>query len=94
MEDGAALRVLRTQLRKIPAEAVPGEDQHHGVAVVRHLRIPDQSLAAQRDALTTAGCDRIFTDQLSGVREDRPGLVTLLDYVRNQRANRRPPELG
>jgi len=51
-------------------------------------------LAAQRDALTTAGCDRIFTDQLSGVREDRPGLVTLLDYVRNQRANRRPPELG
>src|SRR5450759_2183104 len=41
-----------------------------------------QSLAAQRDALTTAGCERIFTDQLSGVREDRPGLAALLDYVR------------
>jgi len=39
-------------------------------------------LAAQRDALTTAGCERIFTDQLSGVREDRPGLAALLDYVR------------
>lgn len=44
MEDGATLRALRTQLRKIPVEAVPGEDHHHGVAVVRHLRIPDQSV--------------------------------------------------
>ncbi len=41
-----------------------------------------QSLLAQRDALTAAGCERIFTDQLSGVREDRPGLAQLLDYVR------------
>jgi DNA invertase Pin-like site-specific DNA recombinase len=38
---------------------------------------------AQRDALTAASCERIFTDQMSGVREDRPGLAKLLDYVRS-----------
>lgn len=41
-----------------------------------------QSLAAQTDALTAQGCERIFTDTLSGARDDRPGLVALLAYVR------------
>jgi DNA invertase Pin-like site-specific DNA recombinase len=41
-----------------------------------------QSLDSQRDALTAAGCERIFTDRLSGVRDDRPGLTELLNYVR------------
>lgn len=41
-----------------------------------------QSLEAQTDALTAAGCERIFSDKLSGAREDRPGLGQLLDYVR------------
>jgi len=41
-----------------------------------------QSLEAQRDALTAVGCERIFTDTLSGARDDRPGLTALLAYVR------------
>src|SRR5450759_3005552 len=52
--------------------------------VVGYARVSTdhQSLDAQRDALITAGCDPIFTDQMSGVREDRPGLAKLLDYIR------------
>jgi len=41
-----------------------------------------QSLEAQRDALTAVGCERIFTDTLSGARDDRPGLTAMLAYVR------------
>ena len=43
-----------------------------------------QSLDQQVDALTTAGVDpsRIYSDKMSGVRDDRPGLAALLDYAR------------
>jgi len=54
------------------------------VSVVGYARVSTghQLLEAQCDTLTEAGCERIFTDQLSGVRENRPGLVELLGYVR------------
>src|SRR3954453_22725807 len=42
----------------------------------------DQTLALQQDALTTAGCERIFTDTASGSKTDRPGLVEALTYAR------------
>ena len=42
-----------------------------------------QNLSAQTDALQAAGCERIFTDQLSGVIAERPGLAALLGYVRS-----------
>ncbi len=41
-----------------------------------------QTLDSQRDALTAAGCQLIFTDRLSGVKDDRPGLAELLSHVR------------
>jgi DNA invertase Pin-like site-specific DNA recombinase len=41
-----------------------------------------QSLDQQQDALSAAGVDRVFTDKISGTREDRPGLAALLDYAR------------
>jgi DNA invertase Pin-like site-specific DNA recombinase len=41
-----------------------------------------QSLDQQRDALTAAGVERIFTDKRSGARDDREGLAALIDYAR------------
>ncbi len=43
----------------------------------------DQNLDLQRDALKTAGCEKIFEDQISAVRAaDRPGLMRTLELVR------------
>src|SRR5689334_31633 len=42
----------------------------------------EQLMDLQRDALATAGCDRVFADTMSGARSDRPGLRQALDYVR------------
>ncbi|HET9255766.1 MAG TPA: recombinase family protein [Pseudonocardiaceae bacterium] len=41
-----------------------------------------QSLDQQHDALVAAEVDRVFTDKISGTRDDRPGLAALLDYAR------------
>ena len=41
-----------------------------------------QVLDLQRDALHQAGCDRIFTDVISGVQAERPGLADALAFLR------------
>jgi DNA invertase Pin-like site-specific DNA recombinase len=42
----------------------------------------DQNPALQIDALTGAGCDRVFTEKASGAQRDRPELRAALDYIR------------
>lgn len=42
----------------------------------------DQRLDLQVDALTKAGCDRIFTDHASGGRGDRMGMTDALSHLR------------
>ncbi|GFH36516.1 recombinase family protein [Streptomyces pacificus] len=42
----------------------------------------DQEAQMQHDALTEAGCARIFTDKASGKNTDRPELTAALDYLR------------
>lgn len=41
-----------------------------------------QTLEQQNSALEAAGVTKIFSDVMSGARDDRPGLAALLDYVR------------
>jgi DNA invertase Pin-like site-specific DNA recombinase len=41
-----------------------------------------QSLEPQLDALKAAGCDRIFSDTLSGAKIERPGLTEVLEFLR------------
>lgn len=42
----------------------------------------DQKLDLQIDALKDVGCERIFSDKISGAKADRPGLKQALDFVR------------
>jgi len=42
----------------------------------------DQSLDLQKDALSKAGCEKIFEDKISGAKAKRPGLNTLLEFAR------------
>ncbi|HEP0304336.1 TPA: recombinase family protein [Providencia rettgeri] len=43
----------------------------------------DQNLDLQRDALQTAGCGKIFEDQISGAKAERPGLQAALHFARS-----------
>jgi DNA invertase Pin-like site-specific DNA recombinase len=42
----------------------------------------DQTLALQQDALEKAGCEQIFTDQVSGTKSERKGLTDALSHLR------------
>lgn len=42
----------------------------------------DQSMALQIDTLSTAGCEKVFTDIVSGARTERPGLDQALEFCR------------
>jgi DNA invertase Pin-like site-specific DNA recombinase len=42
----------------------------------------DQNLFPQVDALEQAGCEKIYRDQLSGAKTERPGLQEVLSYLR------------
>ena len=42
----------------------------------------DQKLDSQFDALQQAGCHKVFSDRISGIKADRPGWEQLMAYVR------------
>ncbi len=51
---------------------------------VGYVRIStqEQSDDLQIDVFKNAGCEKIFSDQISGAKADRPGLKEALEYVR------------
>ena len=52
--------------------------------IVGYARVstPDQKIETQVDLLKEAGCEKIYTDIASGVREDRSGLNEMIKYLR------------
>ena len=42
----------------------------------------EQNLDLQKEALEKADCKRIYEDQMSGLRDDRPGLQKALEHLR------------
>lgn len=42
----------------------------------------DQNFDLQTEALTRAGCEKIYEDKISGVRSERPGLIRTLEMLR------------
>jgi DNA invertase Pin-like site-specific DNA recombinase len=42
----------------------------------------DQHLGLQEDALKNAGCEKIFIDQTSGSKGERPGLLQAVEFMR------------
>jgi DNA invertase Pin-like site-specific DNA recombinase len=42
----------------------------------------DQTTDSQHDALTAVGCERLYTEKVSGALRERPQLDAMLDYAR------------
>ncbi|QHA92246.1 recombinase family protein [Bacillus sp. N1-1] len=42
----------------------------------------DQSLDLQMDALKKKGCERVYAEKASGMKDDRPKLLELIEYAR------------
>jgi len=57
----------------------------NATALVGYARVSttEQTIAPQLDALSAAGCDKIFDDRASGAKAERPGLNEALVYLRS-----------
>src|SRR5271169_3505909 len=76
--------------RSVPATVARARSSDAGDNVSKPMLIGyarvstvDQNLALQRDALTEAGCAKIFTEQMSGAVTDRPALHDALEFARS-----------
>ncbi len=52
--------------------------------IVGYARVStqDQNIESQIELLKSSGCEKIYTDIASGVRDDRKGLTDMIDFLR------------
>jgi DNA invertase Pin-like site-specific DNA recombinase len=76
--------VVSEKTTRSPSPRPDGEIHPKGM-LIGYARVStlDQNLALQRDALSEAGCAKIFTEQMSGAVADRPSLLDALAYARS-----------
>src|SRR5271165_1252824 len=69
--------------RQQPSPRTDGEVHPNGV-LIGYARVStlDQNLTLQRDALTEAGCTKLFVEQVSGAVSDRAALRDALEFAR------------
>jgi DNA invertase Pin-like site-specific DNA recombinase len=77
-------RSIRSKITRAPATPPAGHAAPKPM-LIGYARVStvDQNLALQRDALTEAGCQKIFTEQMSGAVADRPALHDAVEFARS-----------
>lgn len=65
-------------------KAPRGDEYRSKIVIIGYARVStdDQSDALQRDALTKAGVERVYSDTISGGTSSRPQLDLCLDHLR------------
>lgn len=83
-------RIPKTRTHYLAGPTSCGTREHHRSGIrkvamrVGYARVStgEQSLDLQLDALRQAGCERVFTDEVSGAKAERPGLGEARSYLR------------
>ena len=83
----ARIRRVRRPAPKKPRQwPSPSEERvlHPKGVLIGYARVStlDQNLTLQRDALTAAGCTKLFVEQMSGMVLERPALRDALEFAR------------
>src|SRR6201998_1616266 len=83
--DTRAKRRLRPVAPKVRVRSSDAGEITSKPMLIGYARVStvDQNLALQRDALTEAGCTKIFTEQMSGAVTDRAALHDALEFARS-----------
>jgi DNA invertase Pin-like site-specific DNA recombinase len=68
----------------IPFRTMEALSPGHSIHRIGYARVSSlgQNLDSQIDALKRAGCEKTFSDKMTGSRMDRPGWDQLMEYVR------------
>jgi len=84
IKKGRARPAARKSAKAKPSPRTDGQIHPKGM-LIGYARVStiEQNLALQRDALSEAGCGKIFTEQMSGAVADRPALHDALEFARS-----------